>query len=156
TKHPKSLGQPGSECWPEIWDIIGPLAETPFQGGPPSWMEDILLEVNRHGFVEETHFTIAYSPVPDDRVPSKIGGVIATVREITEKIVGERRVLALRDLGAHAVEAKTAEEAGAIAAETLASHSRDVPFALIYLMDADGKHARLAGAAGVSEGTSIG
>src|SRR5690349_17993366 len=28
TKHPKSLGQPGSECWPEIWDIIGPLAET--------------------------------------------------------------------------------------------------------------------------------
>src|SRR5215467_7808866 len=21
TKHPKSLGQPGSECWSEIWDI---------------------------------------------------------------------------------------------------------------------------------------
>lgn len=155
TKHPKSLGQPGNECWPEIWDIIGPLAETPFKGGPPSWMEDILLELNRHGFVEETHFTIAYSPVPDDSVPSGIGGVLATVHEITEKIIGERRVVILRDLGAHAVEAKTAEEACTLAAKTLVNHPRDVPFALIYLMDADGKRAHLACAAGVNEGTSI-
>jgi hypothetical protein len=22
--------------------------------------------INRHGFVEETHFTVAYSPVPDE------------------------------------------------------------------------------------------
>ena len=29
----------------------------------PTWMEDIFLEVNRYGFMEETHFTIAYSPV---------------------------------------------------------------------------------------------
>lgn len=155
TKHPKSLGQPGSECWPEIWDIIGPLAETPFKGGPPSWMEDILLEVNRYGFVEETHFTIAYSPVPDDSVSSGIGGVLATVHEITEKIIGERRVVILRDLGAHAIEAKSAEEECDVAAKTLANHPRDIPFALIYLLDADGKRTHLAGAAGVSEGTSI-
>ena len=32
-------------------------------------MEDIFLEVNRYGFMEETHFTIAYSPdVLPDRV----------------------------------------------------------------------------------------
>ena len=49
---------------------------------------------------EETHFTIAYSPVPDQTVPSGIGGVLATVHEITEKVVGQRRILALRDLGA--------------------------------------------------------
>src|ERR1700690_1903929 len=29
-KHPKAFGQPGSECWAEIWDIIGPMAEAPF------------------------------------------------------------------------------------------------------------------------------
>ena len=59
--------------------------------GPATWMEDILLEIKRHGFTEESHFTIAYSPVPDETAASGIGGVLATVHEITEKIVGERR-----------------------------------------------------------------
>ena len=71
-----------------------------------------MLQIDRYGFVEETHFTIAYSPVPDETVPSGIGGVLATVHEITEKVVGERRVVALRDLGARIGEAKTADYAG--------------------------------------------
>src|SRR5215467_8016335 len=54
-KHPKALGQLANECWPEIWNIIGPLIDTPFNGGPSTWMEDILLKVNRNNFVEETH-----------------------------------------------------------------------------------------------------
>jgi PAS domain S-box-containing protein len=152
TKHPWALGQPVSECWKEIWHILQPLIDTPFQGGPATWMEDIALEINRHGFVEETHFTVAYSPVPDDTAPRGIGGVLATVHEITQKVIAERRVVILRDLGTRASEAKTAEEACAIAAETLAKHGQDVPFALLYLTDADGKHVRLAGAAGGAGG----
>jgi hypothetical protein len=92
TKHPWALGQPLRECWREIWHILQPLVDTPFHGGPATWNDDILLEINRHGFVEETHFTIAYSPVPDESMPTGIGGVLATVHEITEKVVGERRV----------------------------------------------------------------
>ena len=102
-KHPQSMGQPVRECWWEIYDVIGPLIDTPFNGGPPTWMDDILLEVKRHGFAEETHFTIAYSPVPDPTADRGIGGVIATVTETTEQIIGERRVLALRDLGTQSV-----------------------------------------------------
>jgi signal transduction histidine kinase len=148
-KHPHAaLGKPFSECWSEVFHVLGPLAQTPFDGGPPTWMEDIPLEVNRYSFVEETHFTIAYSPVPDDTAPNGIGGVLATVHEISEKIVGERRVRALRDLAARPAEAKTAEEASAMAAATLADYSKDVPFALVYLLEADGKSARLAGHAG--------
>ncbi|MGH7055315.1 MAG: ATP-binding protein, partial [Stellaceae bacterium] len=155
TKHPCSLGQPASECWAEIWHVIGPLIETPFTGGPATWSEDIFLELNRHGFVEETHFTIAYSPVPDESAPRGIGGVLATVHEITEKVVGERRVLALRDLGARATEARTAEDACALAAATLAPYAQDVPFALLYLIDADGRQARLAGTAGIGRGEAV-
>jgi PAS domain S-box-containing protein len=155
TKHPGALGQLASECWPEIWHIIGPLIDTPFRGGPATWDDDILLEVNRHGFVEETHFTIAYSPVPDETAPGGIGGVLATVHEITEKVVGERRIVALRDLGARAGEAKTAEEACAIAAKTLASHDKDVPFVLLYVLEAAGTRARLGGAAGVEMATAF-
>lgn len=154
-KHPKSMGQAASRCWSEIWHVIGPLIETPFNGGPATWMDDIPLEINRHGFTEETHFTIAYSPVPDETAPRGIGGVLATVHEITEKVVGERRVTILRDLGARAAEGKTAEEACAIAAATLADHAKDIPFALLYLVGSEGKVARLAGTAGATFGEAV-
>jgi signal transduction histidine kinase len=156
TKHPWALGQPVSECWHEIWHILQPLIDTPFRGGPATWNDDICLEINRHGFVEETHFTIAYSPVPDETVPSGIGGVLATVHEITGKVVGDRRVQVLRDLGTSSAKAKTAEEAYAIAAATLAPHTKDIPFALLYLIEPDRKTARLAGTAGVAIGDRSG
>jgi signal transduction histidine kinase len=152
TKHPWGLGQPVRECWQEIWHVLQPLIDTPYRGGPATWNEDILLEINRHGFLEETHFTIAYSPVPDESVPSGIGGVLATVNEITGKVVAERRVTVLRDLGAFAVEAKNAGEACRITAGTLAAHDKDVPFAMLYLLDKDGGRARLAGSADCTVG----
>src|SRR5579862_4370941 len=115
-KHPKSLGQPARECWSEIWHILKPLIDTPFNGGPPTWIEDFELVIYRSSFHEETHFTVAYSPVPDDTAPNGIGGVMATVHEITEKVIGERRVVALRDLGAHLTNAQSVDQACATAA----------------------------------------
>lgn len=155
TKHPRALGQPCRECWSEIWPVIRPLIDTPYSGGSPTWIEDFVLELRRHDFLEECHFTVSYSAVRDDTVPGGIGGVLATVQEITEKVLAERRVVALRDLAARVGEAKTAHEACAIAAETLRAHARDLPFALFYLLDAGGRRAELAGAAGVAPGEAI-
>jgi signal transduction histidine kinase len=148
-KHPRALGAPVGEVWSEIWDVLQPLIDTPYRGGPATWNEDLEVDLQRHGFVEETHFTIAYSPVPDESVPGGIGGVLATVHEITEKVIAERRTVALRELGARLGAATTADDACRIAAETLASHGKDVPFALVYLVE-DGGRTRLAGAAGAS------
>ena len=135
TKHPWALGRPVSEVWGEIWHVLKPLIETPFHGGPATWMEDLPLEINRRGFFEETHFTVAYSPVPDESVPSGIGGVLATVHEITDQVIGERRVHALRELGAHSTEPKSAEEACELVGKTLSSCAKDIPFLLLYLLD---------------------
>src|ERR1700722_2267194 len=76
-KHPAAMGQPASECFPEIWDVIGPLIDTPFHGGSASWTDDLQLEYIRYDHLEEAHFTVAYSPVPDESMPSGIGGVLA-------------------------------------------------------------------------------
>lgn len=149
-KHPWALGRPTREVWGEIWDVLKPLVETPYHGGPATWMEDIELILQRRGFTEETHFTIAYSPAPDETVASGIGGVLATVHEITAKVLGERRIATLRELGAQAVESKTAEEACANAARVLSHHTKDVPFSLLYLFDSQG-HAQLAGSSGVAD-----
>jgi signal transduction histidine kinase/DNA-binding response OmpR family regulator len=155
-KHPQALGLPCRECWSEIWHVLKPLIDSPFQGGPATWLEDLELEVCRRGFTEESHFTVAYSPVPDETAPRGIGGVLATVHEITEKVIGERRIAALRELGAHSAEAKTAEEACLAATEILAKSSKDVPFALIYLLESEQKVARLVAATGLPEGAAAG
>jgi len=151
-KHPEALGLPVRECWSEIWHVLRPLIETPFNGGPSTWSEDLELEIKRRGFWEETHFTVAYSPVPDETTPSGIGGVLATVHEITPQVIGERRVRVLHELGARSGEAKSADEACRTAAEALARHPKDVPFALLYLVEDDGREARLAAAAGLEMG----
>ena len=154
-KHPWGLGRPVRECWSEIWDVLRPLIDSPFRGGPSTWVEDIELHIKRSGYTEETHFTVAYSPVPDGSVPGGIGGVLATVNEITEKIVAQRRVSILRDLGARTSEAKTASEACQLAAATLAPHAKDIPFALLYLADEAGTQVRLAASCGVPAGEEI-
>lgn len=144
-KHPvAALGRPFRECWSEVFYILGPLAQKPFEGGPATWMEDIPLEVNRFGFTEETHFTIGYSAVPDPAAPGGIGGVLATVHEITQKVLGERRLAAIRELSTRSFEAKTVSGACDVAVSTLAHHQLDVPFALIYLLDEKGETAHLA------------
>ena len=155
-KHPDfALGKPASRCWSEIWHVIGPLIDTPFRGGPATWDDDILLEINRHGYLEESHFTIAYSPVPDPTAPSGIGGVLATVHEITGEVIGKRRVATLRDLGSRAGEAKSAVQACVHAAATLAIHAQDIPFLLLYLIDESTHTARLSAAAGVPVGEKV-
>jgi signal transduction histidine kinase len=156
SKHPRAMGRPTSEVWSEIWDVLRPLIDTPFGGGPATWMDDIELELERHGFVEECHFTIAYSPVPDETAPRHIGGVLATVVEITSKVIAERRVGILRDLGSRVAEAKTAEDACSSAMNILAQHRKDLPFALLYLLEPDGHTPKLASLAGIEAGDAPG
>jgi PAS domain S-box-containing protein len=147
-KHPKSMGQPASECWKEIWHIIGPMIKAPFRGGPATWSDDLLLVINRKGFMEETHWKVSYSPIPDPFAPSGIGGVLATVADTTEQVFGERQLRTLRELGARTAEARTSEEACRAAAQKLVENSRDVPFALFFLLEPEGKRMRLAASCG--------
>ena len=155
-KHPHAaLGKPFRECWSEVYSVLGPLAQRPYEGGPATWIEDIPVELRRFGYPEEAHFTISYSPVPDPAAPRGIGGVVAIVHEISAKIVADRRILALRDLGLRSGEARTADEACADAAATLASCSKDVPFALVYLLDEKGESAHLVAQAGADACASL-
>lgn len=152
SKHPRSLGQPASECWAEIWGVLGPMVETPFAGGPGSARGGLRLLVDRKGFLEETHLDVACGPVPDEDVANGIGGVLATVCEITRQVQGERQLRTLRELAARTADARSAGEVCEIAAATLGEDPADVPFALLYLVDPDGGRARLAASCRVDAG----
>jgi len=150
-KHPRSMGQAAAECWSEIWQVIGPMVEGPYRGAPATWSDDLELLIERKGFLEETHFKVAYSPVPDETVqPTGIGGVLATVAETTEVVFAERQLRTLRELGESAAKSQTPEQACAQAAATLGDNPRDVPFAVIYLLDETGRAAHLAGSCGAA------
>jgi hypothetical protein len=49
-KHPRALGQMGSECWAEIWHIIGPMAQVPYSGGPATASDDLFVLMDRRAF----------------------------------------------------------------------------------------------------------
>lgn len=145
SRHPRSMGQPAAESWPEMWRTIEPLVESSFSGGLATSKDGLCLLIDRRGFVEEVHCDLACGPVPDDTVPATgVGGVLVTVSDTTRQVQGERQLRTLRELAARTTEAKSAAEVCAAAALTLGENPWDVPFSLLYLLDDDGSHARLA------------
>ncbi|HVA90459.1 MAG TPA: PAS domain-containing protein, partial [Chloroflexota bacterium] len=150
TKHPRALGQRGRDCWPEIWDLIGPMLAGVLTTGEATWSDDQLLPLDRNGYVEECYFTFSYSPIRDET--GGIGGVFTAVTETTGRVLGERRLATLRELATRTAQATTAENACALATAALCENQADVPFALLYLVDSDGRAARLAAASGLEGG----
>ncbi|RPJ51003.1 MAG: hybrid sensor histidine kinase/response regulator, partial [Chloroflexi bacterium] len=146
TKHPKAMGQPGRECWPEIWHIIGPMLEGVITLGQATWSEDQLLLLDRNGFLEECYFTFSYSPIHDE---NGIGGAFTAVTETTGRVVSERRMRILAELSTQFSSAKTEDQICACAIQSLAQNRQDLPFAALYLIDPRGVRPRLAGQTGL-------
>ncbi|HEY9906845.1 MAG TPA: ATP-binding protein [Thermosynechococcaceae cyanobacterium] len=148
-KHPQALGKLGSEVWPEIWDIIGAQLQAVLNTGEATWSDDLLLPVHRYGYLEEAYFTYSYSPIYLEL--GEVGGAFTAVTETTQRVLAARRLATLRDLAAQTTEAQTVEAVCRSAAATLAESQADLPFALLYLLDADGI-ARLNSATGLAPG----
>ncbi|BFU45328.1 SpoIIE family protein phosphatase [Krasilnikovia sp. MM14-A1004] len=147
-KYPWALGRPASEVWAEIWDDIGPRIDTVLSTGEATWDEALLLFLERSGYTEETYHTFSYSPLRDD--DGALVGMLCVVSEDTERIIGERRMATLRDLGSDPSAIRTEQQVLAFAGAQLGRNQRDLPFTLTYLFDGDG--ARLAGATGMPAG----
>src|SRR5215472_4256952 len=136
-KHPAALGKSAREVWAEIWDQIGPRADAVILRGESTYDEALLLLVERHGYLEETYFTFSYSPLPDDQ--GHVGGLFCAVTEETQRVIGERRLRLLREIAAAMAESRTPSQVCESASQCLSNAGRDLPFALIYLLDANGK-----------------
>jgi PAS domain S-box-containing protein len=81
-KHPRALGRPLREVWPEIYDRLGPLNESVLLGETDGFFAaDRPWAIRRNGMLEEACFTVGYSPIPDPAAPKGIGGVLAIVSE---------------------------------------------------------------------------
>src|SRR5262249_9843307 len=101
---------------------------------------------------EETYLTLSFSPILGRG--SDVDGLFCVCGETTTRVVSQRRLQTLRDLAAGTAQESDEAEACKAAAAILANNALDVPFALIYLADADGVSTRLAAETGIDAGTA--
>ncbi|MCX4473861.1 SpoIIE family protein phosphatase [Micromonospora sp. NBC_01655] len=147
-KHPHVIGQPAREHWVETWDVLGPLLDSVRETGEPYRGENHPFVLDRHGFLEDVYFDVSYDPIRD--ADGGINGIFCIVSETTGRVLGERRLRALAELGAGLAEAEQSGELGTVLARVLDRHRADVPFDLVYLRDGTGRltlAARSGGAA---------
>ena len=141
-KHPIGFGESVKQTWPESPDSfdgrLGPVLQGRTVRG-----EDERQILERNGFPEEVYFTFSHSPIRD--ADGDVVGIFTASTETTAKIVGERRMRVVRELGGlSAAEAGSTADTCRAALEVLQRTRESVPFALAFLRDADGRVQRIA------------
>jgi PAS domain S-box-containing protein len=86
-KHPDALGRDVLDVWHEIRDDLEPIVGEAY-AGRPVYMDDITLQMQRKGFLEETHFSFSYTPIFEE--DGGVSGFFCPCTEITRQILAER------------------------------------------------------------------
>ena len=137
-KHPSALGQPGLDCWPEIWPIIGPQIGAVMSQGHSTWNTNQLVPINRNGKLEEVFWTYSYSPVRNKN--GTVQGTLVVCSETTEQVLSERRLRALLAIGTDSLRGPPGSASpphitfAREIVKKLDADSADVPFATLYLL----------------------
>jgi signal transduction histidine kinase len=82
-KHPRALGQPTRESWPEVWHINAPIYERVFAGETVT-LHDALYPLERSGSPEQVYLTISYSPIRE--ASGTVAGILTSMLESTEQV----------------------------------------------------------------------
>lgn len=150
-RHPRYLGAPFRDCWPEAYGTIDPWMRRVLRGGETVEVRRTLVPLTRYGFAEESYFTFTFSPLRDDE--GRIAGILQLVTEVTGAVLAERRASALHELSNLTALAKTPEDAARLATEALGRHAADLPFTILYLADPADEHGfAVSGSMGIGEG----
>jgi signal transduction histidine kinase/DNA-binding response OmpR family regulator len=145
------LGARSDTVWAEIWPDIGPRIQHVLATGEATWDEALLLYLERSGFIEETYHTFSYSPLADDL--GKTVGMLCVVAEVTERVIGERQLDLLREMGARLSAASTRTDVMGALQACFGAGVADVPFGLVYLVERDTNQARRTAIHGVKPDT---
>lgn len=149
-EHPGSMGHDCEAYRPSTWSVIRPSFERCVETGQASSLADTGMFLERDGHLEETFFTLFFSPIRDET--GQVVGVFHPVIETTQLVLAKRRHSLLRRLTDHCAGAGSVDEALTLAAQAMAEHPLDLPFVVLYRVAAESNKAELAGSAGISAG----
>jgi signal transduction histidine kinase len=153
-KHPAALGTDIRITMAEAWGMLGPLIQAAMTTGEATWVPALLLVLERSGYREESYFSVSHAPAEDDE--GRIAGMLAVCSEVTQQVLGERRLRLLRDLASQAGDMRSSEETCRDLAAAIAGHPLDVPFAQIYLRETGGEGLVLQASVGIKSGINAG
>jgi len=144
--HPQSMGGAFKEVWASALPVVGDAFERAHQG-EGTYIRDQRMFLDRYGYLEEAFMTFSFSPIRDES--GEVGGIFHPISEATPAVLNARRSQGLRDLGAAIGDARMV---GDIVHDIAAHHpamALDLPFVLLYQIDADSGHLHLCGGAGL-------
>lgn len=129
-KHPAMLGRPFREVWAEVYEDVAEQVARVRQG-EATWNDALLLLLERRGYPEETYHSFSYSPLNGPQ--GSVDGMLCIVSEVTERVIGERRLNTLRRLSQELVGTSTPEAVCEAVARILGINRHDFPFSLLYV-----------------------
>ncbi len=132
-KHPAALGKPASVVWSDIWHDIEPMLNKVMIEDEGTYVENQLLIMERNDYPEETYYTFSYTPIPGDK--GGTGGMICANTDDTSRILNERSLQVLRDLGKLSFKDNEPADIYVKTANVLRENNKDFPFALFYEVD---------------------
>ena len=143
------IGSRSDKVWAEIWPDIGPRIQHVLAdrrgdlGRSPAAVSGA--QRLRRGDLSHL-LLLAARPTTTGATT----GMLCVVAEVTERVIGERQLATLRDVGARLSAASTPDGGHAGAGGLPRRGARDVPFALVYLAARDGEAPRLAAMHGLA------
>ncbi|MCS3797429.1 ATP-binding protein [Niastella sp. OAS944] len=144
-KHPSALGAKAEDIWKEIWELLVPKIKS-VERNEGTYDESMLFIMERKGYQEEVYVNFCYCPAPGD--DGTVKGVFCVCADNTERIINERALQTLRDLGAVVYDEDASEVNYGVVTEALSKNNKDFPFAYIYKIDEAGKKAVVAASTG--------
>ncbi|EGX53941.1 hypothetical protein AOL_s00004g600 [Orbilia oligospora ATCC 24927] len=129
-KHPSLLGRKYKDGWSEIWEAIEPFFMEAVRTGKPTNKEDDRLFILRNGFREETYFSWSICPIIGE--DGTTIGLHNPAFEKTRRVIAERRMLTLREVGERCGSARDVKSFWGHVLEALETNPWDAPFAMLY------------------------
>ncbi len=87
-KHPRALGTPAHEVFPEIWNTVGPMFAGVLATGVAAGSQDELLPLMMGGRLEDRWFDFTSSPIRGEG--GRVEGVFNIAVESTGRVLAER------------------------------------------------------------------
>ena len=132
-QHPAAMGGDVRVTLAEGWPVLGPIIDEAMRTGVASWVPALQLLLERSGYREEAYFSVSHAPARDDEGVTR--GVLTVCSEVTEQVVGERRLRLLRELSLQDDPATAVHDVAAQVVAALREHPLDVPFAGLWLRE---------------------
>ncbi|KAF0483178.1 protein-histidine kinase [Gigaspora margarita] len=133
SNHPVAFGKSFLETFPDYIDFIKPKYEQIRSTGKGIFENDCYRPHCYEGYLEERYLSFAISPIFKE--DGSFWGATNLYFDTTDKILTNRRLKLLGSMGNHISGAESLENACHLMMTTLSENNKDIPFALIYLVE---------------------